>query len=143
MDRSPGRLLRDAHVALRAGLVRALEREGYDLSGEEWVVLVNLKRRGELSQHEIAERVGKDRPHVSRLLDRLQAVGLVERRPGRRDRRVKHVGLTEAGRAAMPRLTRVALRYLEGVFEGVTGEEYDAFLKCLDHIISRLQPAPR
>lgn len=140
MDRSPGRLLHDAHVALRGGLVVALQREGFDLSVEEWVVLVNLKRREELSQLEIGERVGKDRPHVSRLVDSLEARGLVERRPSRRDRRVKRVGLTEAGRAAMPRLTRVALDYLEQVFAGVSAEEYDAFLRCLDHIISRRHP---
>jgi len=143
MDRSPGRLIHDAHVALRAGLVGALHRAGYDLSVEEWVILVNLKRREELSQLEIGERVGKDPPHVSRLLDRLQRAGLVERRATPEDRRIKRIVLTAAGRAALPRLTRVALEALESVFEGITQAEYDAFMRCLEHIISQLEPSRR
>jgi DNA-binding MarR family transcriptional regulator len=40
-----------------------------------------------------------DNSNVTGIVDRLEALGLVERRPAERDRRVKAVGLTERGRA--------------------------------------------
>jgi DNA-binding MarR family transcriptional regulator len=39
-----------------------------------------------------------DNSNVTGIVDRLEALGLVERRPAARDRRVKAVGLTERGR---------------------------------------------
>ena len=40
-----------------------------------------------------------DNSNVTGIVDRLEGLGLVERRPAERDRRVKAVGLTERGRA--------------------------------------------
>jgi DNA-binding MarR family transcriptional regulator len=50
-----------------------------------------------LPMTEIAARLGCDNSNVTGLIDRLQARGLVERRPSPEDRRVRLVELTEAG----------------------------------------------
>jgi DNA-binding MarR family transcriptional regulator len=50
-----------------------------------------------LPMTEIAARLGCDNSNVTGLIDRLQARGLVERRPSLEDRRVRLVELTEAG----------------------------------------------
>ncbi|HWF36589.1 MAG TPA: MarR family transcriptional regulator [Solirubrobacteraceae bacterium] len=47
--------------------------------------------------HELAKLLGCDNSNVTGIVDRLEARGLVTRRPYAQDRRVKHVVLTPAG----------------------------------------------
>lgn len=58
-------------------------------------VLAALKEP--LPMHRIAEQLKSERSNVTGIIDRLEARGLVERRPGERDRRVKNIVATPAG----------------------------------------------
>lgn len=135
---SPGRLLHDAHMRMSAGLVHALRSEGHDLTTEGWAVLSLLSESDELSQLEICERVGKDRHHTSRLIDGLEQQGLVVRKPIADDRRVKVVFMTEKGRDTRRKLLHLVGAYLEFVFDGVSHQDYSAYIRVLEHILSRL-----
>jgi DNA-binding MarR family transcriptional regulator len=50
-----------------------------------------------LPMHRIAEKLKSERSNVTGIIDRLEARGLVERRPGERDRRIKNIVATPAG----------------------------------------------
>ncbi|HTD80126.1 MAG TPA: MarR family transcriptional regulator, partial [Chloroflexota bacterium] len=50
-----------------------------------------------ISMRELAERLRSDPSNVTGLIDRLEARGLVERRPDPKDRRIKGLALTSAG----------------------------------------------
>jgi DNA-binding MarR family transcriptional regulator len=56
-----------------------------------------LAERGSLRVGELADRVGVDDTTATRLVDRLEATGLVERHPEPGDRRATTVELTRAG----------------------------------------------
>jgi DNA-binding MarR family transcriptional regulator len=51
-----------------------------------------------LPMHRIADKLKSERSNVTGIIDRLEARGLVERRPGERDRRVKNIVATPEGR---------------------------------------------
>jgi DNA-binding MarR family transcriptional regulator len=53
---------------------------------------------------ELALRMGCDASFITTIADSLESHGLVRREPGQRDRRVKHLVLTEQGTAAKERL---------------------------------------
>src|SRR6266536_4240153 len=57
-----------------------------------------------ISMRELAERLKSDPYNVTGLIDRLEARGLVERRPDPRDRRIKGLALTAAGARLRARL---------------------------------------
>lgn len=137
---SPGKLLHDAHLRLSAGLVEALREAGYPLPIDAWAVLNLLWEEDALPQFEIGARIGRDRHQTSRLIDVLDRRQLVTREPISEDRRVKRVVLTDAGRAARTPLGRVATRYLEAAFAGVTQEDYDGFVRCLRHLAESPKP---
>lgn len=139
LTRSPGRLLFRAHSLLRAGLVRTLQEAGYALSAEQWCILLLLWQHDDLPQLEIGERVDKDRHHVSRLVDGLVDLGLVKRLPTGSDRRIRRVALTDAGHKAKPKLSRAVTAYLQHALDGIAPADYERFLACLDHIITRLK----
>src|SRR5947209_13463395 len=57
-----------------------------------------------ISMRELAERLKSDPSNITGLIDRLEARGLVERRPDPTDRRIKGLALTSAGAKLRERL---------------------------------------
>lgn len=105
LDTSPvlviGRIHRIA-AALTPELTAVYSRFG--LGEGEFDVLATLRRQGEpytLTPGELSERTMVTSGAVSKRLDRLEARGLVERRPAEDDRRSRTVHLTDAGRRAI------------------------------------------
>jgi DNA-binding MarR family transcriptional regulator len=83
--------------ALLAGLSELLK--GYDLTQTQYNVLRILRGAGDrgLTAGEVGERMITRDPDVTRLLDRLEKRGLVERWRSGEDRRVVHTRITPAG----------------------------------------------
>lgn len=107
-------LLLEAHARLVARLDRELlEHRGMPLKSFE--VLIRLARTpGEsLTAGELARAVALSSGGTTRLVDRLEARGLVARESDTRDRRVVRVGLTAEGRAALLEALPVHLEGLE------------------------------
>jgi len=67
-----------------------------------------------LPMNELAYRLACDNSNVTGLIDRLEARGLVVRRPSFDDRRVKHVVLTDAGRELRERMLEHVARPTPG-----------------------------
>lgn len=90
-----GRLLRvDADKRARAhGMTRA-----------QWGILLWLERQPGISQKELAELLEVEPISVARLVDRLEARGMVERRPDPKDRRIWRLHL---GPPAYPELHEI------------------------------------
>nr|WP_315398374.1 MarR family transcriptional regulator [uncultured Duganella sp.] len=81
-------------VALMSELEMPLERALLPL-------LVRIERRGPIGVVELADLVGRDYTTVSRQVARLDELGLVARRAGARDKRVREAEVTDAGHAVV------------------------------------------
>lgn len=99
-----GTLLDRTTRLLKQHYLRAFREEGVELSTEQWVLLDNLYRDGEVSQTDLATGTYKDAPTVSRILDKLERKGLAKRSRFPGDRRRYQVGITEEGRRIHERL---------------------------------------
>src|SRR5690348_5700518 len=75
-----------------------------DLAPAQARALHELDLDRPLSMRELAERLKSDPSNVTGLIDRLEARGLVERRPDPTDRRIKGLALTPAGARLRERL---------------------------------------
>ena len=75
-----------------------------DLAPVQAKALHELNVEPPISMRELAERLKSDPSNVTGLIDRLEARGLVERRPDPKDRRIKGLALTSAGAAMRERL---------------------------------------
>jgi DNA-binding MarR family transcriptional regulator len=75
-----------------------------DLAPVQAKALHELNVEPPISMRELAERLKSDPSNVTGLVDRLEARGLVERRPDPNDRRVKGLALTAAGARMRERL---------------------------------------
>ena len=68
----------------------------YDLVPPHWIALQTLDEPKPMG--ELAKQLACDNSNVTWITDRLEERGLVERRPAPRDRRVRLLVLTDAGR---------------------------------------------
>jgi len=69
----------------------------FDLHPAQAGALLQMEPEAAMPMHELATMLACDNSNVTGLVDRLEARGLVTRRPYAQDRRVKHIVLTSAG----------------------------------------------
>jgi DNA-binding MarR family transcriptional regulator len=77
-----------------------LEKAGLSLERALFPLLVLVERLGPIGVVDLAGRVGRDHTTVSRQVARLEELGLVQRRAGQADRRVREAVITPQGKAA-------------------------------------------
>jgi len=92
-------------VALLSGLDVPLERALMPL-------LVRIERRGPIGVVELADVVGRDYTTVSRQVARLDELGLVTRRPGKKDKRVREAEATPLGRQVADAIDQTRVRLM-------------------------------
>lgn len=100
--------------------------------------LVSLAAAGGLSVTELGRRVGLSQPAASRLVDGLQADGLVTRRPNPYGGRWMIVHPTEAGREAALRLLTARGGPLRDALSALDGDERRALSGLLEKLLTRL-----
>jgi MarR family transcriptional regulator, organic hydroperoxide resistance regulator len=69
-----------------------------NVTATQAMVLRFLFDRDEVNSSELGSRIELDSATLTGILDRLEAAGIIERRPNPTDRRAIHVHLTEKGR---------------------------------------------
>ena len=108
----------------RAMLDEKLRPMGYGSARME--ALSTIARSPEPSaQISIAKRIGIEGPTLTRMLDTLEADGLVVRKQDPTDRRTKLIELTDAGRVALKEITLVAQEFRSSVLAALQDEQLD------------------
>jgi len=133
-----GRLIYMTTMALKNCLENRLRP--YDLTTEQFHVLKSLDRESGIAQHQLSEAVAKSRANITRILDRLEKKGYIERRANPDDRRSSLVYLTQAGEELMARvraeLAGIEAEVTEGLSERQVREIKDGLRRIRDNIIA-------
>jgi len=142
LDREYGFTFRIILVArrYRALLDEQLRPLGYGAARME--ALSTIARSTEPSaQIAIAKRIGIEGPTLTRMLDTLEADGLVRRRQDPDDRRTKLIELTPQGEAALEEIMRVAHAFRASVLKSLSDEELDQVNGVTDKLMRLLSDA--
>ncbi|MBF6601545.1 MAG: winged helix-turn-helix transcriptional regulator [Sphingorhabdus sp.] len=105
----------------------------------QWRVLTWLQRHEGLNQSALAERLELDAMTLCRMVDRLQAAELVERRADADDRRAWKLFLTAKGRTLTQQLEPIGEDLLEKALTGLAGDERAQLLHLLERIQGNMQ----
>jgi DNA-binding MarR family transcriptional regulator len=104
-----------------------------DLAPVQAKALHELSVEPPISMRELAERLKSDPSNVTGLVDRLEARGLVERRPDPNDRRIKGLALTAAGARMRERLFALLYSAPPSVAELSESDQ-----RCLRDVLQRV-----
>jgi DNA-binding MarR family transcriptional regulator len=91
----------------------------------------------ELSVKEVSEELGLSLPGGSRTVDSLMRRGYLERREDDADRRMKRIGITDAGRDVARRVLEARLEGLEQFTSSLTDEQRARLMTALSDLPHR------
>lgn len=127
------------HDAARAMQRRFEARAtGYGLSAAQWRLLVRLVKAEGMPQARLAAFLEIEPISVSRLLDRMEEGGWIERRPDPMDRRVRTVFATQKSRRAFAEVKSVASEIYEEALTGISTADRRILVDSLRTLISNL-----
>ena len=127
-------------VVVTAGLLfKELERVARErgLTGAQFDILMLLAYQGDggaLDQTRLGRMLVVNRSNVSGLVDRMEAAGLVARRPDPSDRRVRRVQITTAGRRALGAAERPYLARVEEVVAALPPADREKMSRLLERL---------
>ena len=116
---------------------RAVDRrlQPFGLTEATWLPLLRVARAARpMRQKELAASLALDGSSVVRLLDGLEAVGMIERREEEGDRRAKAIALTATGRKTVDRVEGVAREIRDEALGELTDEEVAVAARVLRHV---------
>lgn len=135
MDESIGYLLSRARSLLGSNLDHALAE--FDMTHAQFGIFRKLlDSRGEISAGDLAREWHYDSGAMTRMLDRLEEKGFVERSRSPADRRVVLVRLSDKGRTLAHQLGLVAIATLNRHLAGFSADEVEQFKNFLRRMIA-------
>ena len=113
------------------GIMRS-EIEPYDLTPPQFGLLAFLWKQDGLTQVELSDRGQIDRTTIGGLVDRLEKIGLVERRQHPQDRRAYKIHLTQRGKELEAPLSVCADRSVSRFTKGLNEHEVSELRRILN-----------
>jgi MarR family transcriptional regulator, transcriptional regulator for hemolysin len=137
--------LRDGFASLIARAARqwrhTVDRrlQPFGLTEATWLPLIHLARAPvPMRQKDLAASLVLDGSSVVRLLDALEASGLIERREESADRRAKTIALTRRGLAIIDQVEAVSREVRNATLVGLSGEDIEIATRVLELVCRNL-----
>lgn len=135
------------NIGLRINVVSRLLRSKFDklvanlgVTRSQWQMIVTVGGNAGVTQRCIADALEISEASAGRLIDKLSAEGMLERRERDDDRRARAVYLTPKSQELLSQLSEIARVNEEIVFKDFSDDElaqFEAFLDRLHHNVVR------
>lgn len=130
-----GRWFSVLHRRSQIFVVEACEK--LHLTYSEYVMLLRIYDHEGARQDELATMLYLDKAVVTRTMTMLEKRGLVYREQDARDKRAKHVYLTEYGKEQHAYLRNVIQRWVDYLVADMAPADVETIVKGFDHLVDR------
>lgn len=135
-ERSFGFLVHDCARLTRREFERRARAIG--LTRAQWAAIAHLRRNEGCNQSTLADLLDVEPITLARLLDRMEAAGLVKRQPDPKDRRARLIYLTEKAKPLIDRLAEFARDTRASAFAGLSAEEQERAIDLMIKVRANL-----
>jgi DNA-binding MarR family transcriptional regulator len=136
LEKNPLTVLHDVARLCRTRADQLARTHG--MTRAQWVILLWCQRQPGLSQNELASLLDVEPITIGRLIDRLEARGVVERRLDKTDRRIRRVHLTAAADPIMDEIERDLRGLTARVTANIPAKTLDAVVEALGRMKANL-----
>lgn len=112
----------------------ALRENNVALTPEQFLLIDLLWNQGPMTQQAMADMMQKDKNSVTKLVDALEAKGLLVRQKNENDRRSNLLVLTRKAEDMKGDAKEKGISVLDRMLEGISEEELKAFLVTLNKL---------
>ena len=135
-----GLLFRQVRDAMWARMAQELSGLGHDLTFSQYITLKKLAD-GSVGVGELARAAELNPGAMTRLLDRLEAKGLVHRVADASDRRALNIHLTPSGLLIWQDINQCGQRVRERAMHGMSDDEREQLTRLLTQVRDNLSPS--
>lgn len=125
--------------AINRSLLKAFAAEQITVTTEQWSVLACLWNKDKVTQQALCDLTQKDKPSMTRLIDKLENAKLVVRVSAPSDRRINLIHLTDLGAAMKEKTTRIVESLVEKSLNNVSDKEVRLGREILLKIMKNLE----
>jgi DNA-binding MarR family transcriptional regulator len=133
-------LLSQVRMAVLSGMDQELlldaEVAALEVTAAQFVVIANLLKGHANSACELCKFMDYDRGAMSRMIDRLEVKGLIKRVALAHTRRSVALEVTEAGKAAFPKMQACLTKVVNRLLKGVTKAQVREVQKTLKQMLA-------
>lgn len=134
------RALNDAMDRMNGGMKDDMDMNATDLAALR-MMIVREQRGDSVSPHDIAKHLRISTASTTKLLDRLESAGYIERHPHPRDRRARILTLTAHSRATFFKHVSEHLEQMRRVTEPYTEDELKLIGRYLSDVSQAIDPS--
>jgi DNA-binding MarR family transcriptional regulator len=133
-------LLSQVRMAMLSGVdeefLRDAEVASLEVTAAQFVIIANLLKGHANSACELCKYMDYDRGAMSRMIDRLESKGLIRRVPLPHTRRTMALEVTDAGKAAFPKMQACLAKVINRLLKGVTKAQVREVEKTLRRMLA-------
>ncbi len=128
-----------ASTAIARCLQKKFNNAGLKLTIEQWSILYHLWKEDGKSQQELCNATFRDKPSITRLVDNLEKLNLVNRVPSESDRRINLIFLTKESFKLQEQTMKMAEETLNESLAGVPAEQIEVCKNVLQLVYDNLK----
>ena len=125
--------------AINRTFLRAFSAQGIDITTEQWSVLACLWEKDKVTQQTLCNLTAKDKPSMTRLIDKLEKQNLVTRVSDHNDRRINLIHLTSSGATLQEKANEIVQNIVNRTLNGITEDEINFVRIALKKIMVNLK----
>ncbi len=127
-----------ASTAIARRLQKKFNAASINLTIEQWSVLYHLWKQDGMSQQELCIATFRDKPSITRLVDNLEKLDLVNRVSDESDRRINKIFLTKHAQKLQEQTMVLAEETLNEALEGVSMQHVQISKDVLQRVYDNL-----
>jgi len=127
-----------ASTAIGRRLQKNFKEANVEITIEQWSVLYHLWKQDGLSQQQLCDATFRDKPSITRLVDNLEKLKLVNRVASKDDRRMNMIYLTNEAQVLQEQTMGLANQTLNEALDGVTIEQIEIAKMVLQKVYDNL-----
>ena len=135
-----GLLFRQVRDAMWAEMAREMALAGHDLTYSQFMTIKYLALDHTVGVTDLARHAQLNPGAMTRLLDRLEARGLIERVADPRDRRAWNIELTDAGLLIWRDIQHCGQRVRDRAMQGMDDGQREQLFRLLNQVLQNLTP---
>lgn len=132
LDKSIGMSINYVNKKIQRYLSINLEK--YDITTEQWAVLLKLVEKEGINQKILSKEVEKDQATLTRILDILERKSLIIRKKSPEDRRAFLIYTTDKGKKLKEEVHPFIEKLFKNMIYGIPKDELDLFVGVLSKI---------
>lgn len=139
LKESIGFVINRVGLRIKLDMRRAFVRSGYDITPEQWSVLMRLYEYGQMSLNDLAKYTLKELPTLSRIIGILRKKGLVKKERSENDRRIFLLTATEKGIVVCRDTMKIARSLKKKSVQNIAPVEIEQVNSVLNRILKNLE----